>query len=633
VAALSATAALVLGATHALAHGGQHPSGDNHLAGNGAWGGVTLIGKAVVNNAADDRVADVAALGNFAYLGAYAQDSCAGNEGVGPDGGVYVIDITNPANPAQAGFIKAHQDTFVGEGVQALSVNTPTHKGDILVMNNESCGKNYKGGFSIWDISNPRKPFRLSENVGDYTTSDQPNRPHDANQIHSVFAWQAGNKVYMVIVDDDEAKDVDIFDITNPRKPVFVTEISAPEKFDLNPQRANGNEVFLHDMIVKKIGTKYYMLMSYWDAGWIVADVTNPANPIFIKDHDYPDPDPLVKQHLSLNLSAEGNAHQAEWNKTNKFIIGTDEDFSPFRAEFEITSGPNAGPYTAGEFGFTKQIALTLPDGKLNGPTIFGGYACAEDADSIPDASVIAPQVGLNEEKILVVSRGPVDDPSANFEACFFDVKVANAAAKGYDAVVVANHHVGSNAGADPDAAFCGSGSPRDIMGVCIGHRALHLLFNTTPDFSVPYVTSGGTEPAIGTIGAKVAFTTTFDGWGYVRLLNGDLTSPNFMKELGQYAIPESFEFNKAAGYGALSVHEVATDPDMSSIGYLSYYAGGFRVIKFGSTGIQEVGGYLDPLGNDFWGVEVHKHPNGQKYILGSDMDSGLWIFQYTPQP
>ena len=27
------------------------------------------------------------------------------------------------------------------------------------------------------------------------------------------------------------------------------------------------------------------------------------------------------------------------------------------------------------------------------------------------------------------------------------------------------------------------------------------------------------------------------------------------------------------------------------------------------------------------------KHPNGQKYVLASDRDSGLWIFHYTPPP
>jgi hypothetical protein len=41
-----------------------------------------------------------------------------------------------------------------------------------------------------------------------------------------------------------------------------------------------------------------------------------------------------------------------------------------------------------------------------------------------------------------------------------------------------------------------------------------------------------------------------------------------------------------------------------------------------------EVGGYLDPLGNDFWGVQTFVGEDGFTYILGSDGDSGLWIFR-----
>ena len=32
--------------------------------------------------------------------------------------------------------------------------------------------------------------------------------------------------------------------------------------------------------------------------------------------------------------------------------------------------------------------------------------------------------------------------------------------------------------------------------------------------------------------------------------------------------------------------------------------------------------------GDNSWGVEVHKHPNGQKYILASDRGPGVWFFQ-----
>jgi hypothetical protein len=621
--AISAAGALALLAASAAAHDGQHDPDDGHIFGTGAFGNVQLVGKVRVHDAANDRVSDVAVLQKYAYLGAYAQDTCAGPEGSGPDGGVYVIDISNPVHPREVGFIPAHQDTYVSEGVQALHIDTPRFDGDILVLNNEGCGKNYKAGLSIWNITNPLQPRKLFENIGDFTTSDVRNAPHDANQIHSAFAWDAGSKAYVVMVDDDEAKDIDIVDITDPRRPKLIAEFNAEEDFPLSPDRANGDEVFLHDMVVKQINGRFYMLLSYWDAGWIVLDVTDPASPVFVDDSDYPFPDPVIEERLGLELSAEGNGHQAEWSFDNRFIIGTDEDFSPYRAEFAITSGPNAGTFQAGEFGFTAQIALTLPDGRLNGPTIFGGYGCPDDIAEIPPATAL-PALDPGEEKILVLSRGPVNDPSHPHDACFFDEKIQNAADKGYDAVIIANHHVGSGAGTAPDAAFCGSGNPRDIMAVCIGHRAYHLLFNTTPSYSVPYAASDD-EPTIGAIGADVAFTTTFDGWGYVRLLNADT-----LQEIDEYAIPQAFDENFASGFGALSVHEVATDPDRN-VAYLSYYSGGFRAIRFGRNGIVETGGYIDSKGNDFWGVEVWKYPGtNQTYILASDLDSGLWIFRLT---
>ena len=37
----------------------------------------------------------------------------------------------------------------------------------------------------------------------------------------------------------------------------------------------------------------------------------------------------------------------------------------------------------------------------------------------------------------------------------------------------------------------------------------------------------------------------------------------------------------------------------------------------------------LDPLGNNFWGVETFER-NGRTIILGSDRDSGLWVFERT---
>jgi hypothetical protein len=90
-----------------------------------------------------------------------------------------------------------------------------------------------------------------------------------------------------------------------------------------------------------------------------------------------------------------------------------------------------------------------------------------------------------------------------------------------------------------------------------------------------------------------------------------------------------------ATGFGDLSVHEVATDPQDPSLAYLSYYSGGLRAVQIqcinpadvATCDLVEVGGYLDPEGNNFWGVETFVR-DGQTIILASDRDSGLWIFE-----
>jgi hypothetical protein len=65
------------------------------------------------------------------------------------------------------------QDTRPGEGMQVTTITTSRFSGDILVMNAEACGKNYKGGFMLYDVTNPLKPVKLKEGFGDRTGSDR----------------------------------------------------------------------------------------------------------------------------------------------------------------------------------------------------------------------------------------------------------------------------------------------------------------------------------------------------------------------------------------------------------------------------------------------------------------------------
>jgi hypothetical protein len=342
--------------------------------------------------------------------------------------------------------------------------------------------------------------------------------------------------------------------------------------------------------------------------------------------------EPEVRE-LVLRLARE-NGHEAEFTSDNKFFIGTDEDFGPYRTgEFEIlTPASAAGTYSSVIVPGAAAPGI-LPDTTLNGPTVYGGYGCPDSAP-IPSPSSVPEYLASlqpGEEKIIVLQRGPVGDPTAPEEACFPGDKAHQAKLAGWDAVLFVARHVVS-APPEPTPPFCGSGAFVDvIVGVCTTHEAYHKLFSTPVSYTYP------DGPAIGTMGGRIRVTSIFDGWGYVHLFGNTLSGGKF-PELDTYAIPEGEDPAFANGYGDLTVHEVATDPHAATHAYLSYYNGGLRSLeirctdpsKLTSCSLVETGGYLDPKGNDFWGVEAFVR-DGTTYILGSDRDSGLWIFKRNP--
>ncbi|MGH2619868.1 MAG: hypothetical protein ACRDHG_04775 [Anaerolineales bacterium] len=117
---------------------------------------------------------------------------------------------------------------LVREGVQVLRVDRPNFAGDLIVHNNEICNSRFRvGGISLVDVSDPKRPVMLAEGVGD-NTRDGVTRSR-ANQVHSSFAWDAGGRAYVILVEDEEALDVDIMEITDPRNPVMVKETGLPD--------------------------------------------------------------------------------------------------------------------------------------------------------------------------------------------------------------------------------------------------------------------------------------------------------------------------------------------------------------------------------------------------------------------
>ncbi|CAA9491014.1 MAG: hypothetical protein AVDCRST_MAG67-1376 [uncultured Solirubrobacteraceae bacterium] len=593
-----------------VVHGDQHGGNEGHLP--PVRYGVNLIGKAEVTNPTgagnDGRVADVSAYGNYAFLTAFRDPTCE-------RGGAHVIDMSAPRAPSevQEAFMDTTPGNYAGEGSQTLRMKNRYFNGVLFIHNNETCpgapqptAPRTRGGINIWDVTDARAPKPLAMHAGDYTN---PGGGGDdqANQTHSAFAWtnEFTGRTYVVLVDDEETTDLDIMDITNPRNPQLVNDSLDLDEPPFSVQQEtpeNLTSVFSHDMTVKKIGRRYVMNASYWDGGYVLLDVTDPqpGEVSLIAESDFP---ALDEQRLARGqeISPEGNAHQSEFSPDNRFLLGTDEDFNPYRVVATITSGPAQGAtFNAASASATPPID---EETSITGRPTFVGTAC----EPLPAGSGVA-----------LIERG----------VCTFQQKLDTIEAAGYTGGIV------FNAMREDCQGLITMLAEGDIPFVFTDRLAgLRLLQVAGVNETTACTTA---TPAPGTAAAMATIEAVFDGWGYLRLFGTDVPgrpgTTGSIEQIDTFAIPESQDARYSTRFGDLSVHEVAMDPDQSSrLAYVSYYAGGFRILRYGRNGLQEVGAFIDEGGNNFWGVEVHKM-RGRQYVLASDRDYGLYIFRPRPR-
>ena len=572
---------------------------------------VRVVGKAKAFNPAgtgnQGRIADVSAHGDFAYLTAFREPTCE-------KAGAHVFDISNPEEPfeVEEAFMETTPHNYAGEGSHTLEMDNAHFQGVLFMHQNETCPgappptqPNTRGGINIWDITDGDSPELLVKHAGDNVggLDSQP------NQTHSQFAWtnQKTNRTYVVLVDDEELTDVDILEITNPRSPVLVNDTLNLDEppFDVDqPSPRNLTSSFSHDMVVKKIGERYVMSMSYWDGGYVQLDVTDPTpgNVKLIAESDYA---ALDEERLARGqrIAPEGNAHQSELSPNNKYLVATDEDFNPYRIQATITSGAYQGTdYTAIP---APAAAPIEPGDRIEDTPTYVGNACTP--------------VPAGDGGVALVERGGV---APDGSACTFQLKLNNVKAAGYTAGIVFNN-------VRPDClAFVNMLAAGDIPFIHVNRvTGLQLL-------GVAGVTDQNActtpTPAPGSPSASTVIASVFEGWGYLRLFRTDIPktpgAAGSISQIDTFALPESQDEAFAQDNGDLSVHEVALDP-VEPYAYVSYYGLGFRVLQYGAKGLTEVGAFVDEGGSNFWGVEVHEI-DGDQYVLGSDRDYGLYIFE-----
>lgn len=267
---------------------------------------------------------------SYAYLGTSGQPDCDTTFT-----GVHIIDITDAAMPRNAGFIPAPPGTRVND-IKTARLTTPFFSGDLLAHSLEICTRDPAAGrtlgVSLYDITDPVSPRLLAQGFLDF-------------QVHNIFIYQQGARAFMLIVEDGGERDFHLVEITDPLAPLELTSAGWGDWFDADTDQLFLGEAaipFLHDVWAEVYPTdaanarfagRTIAFLSYWDAGLVLLDITDPTAPVFLGDSDYTTPDPVSGQ------PPEGNSHVAVPADEGRLVFMGDEDFSTTSDETGIFNG------------------------------------------------------------------------------------------------------------------------------------------------------------------------------------------------------------------------------------------------------------------------------------------------------
>jgi hypothetical protein len=515
--------------------------------------------------------ADVAGFRDLAFVGKWA-GSCPGT-------GVDIVSIAQPTAPRKLADTADHPGTSM-EDMQAMHVNGR----DVLAVGLQTCpvpaGQPQAGvaGLELHDITDPAAPAVMSlfpTGAGGVHEFDLTRTPDGR-----VLALLAVPSLELLTADRDlrgGQGDLLVVDVSDPARPELVAEWGILDAGRFGPEfyvdvtQGADPRSYLHSVRANADGTRAYL--SYWDAGVITLDISNPAAP-------------RVLGRTGFRPGEEGNAHSVDEARGGELLLQADEDFTPW--ELFFSSGALSGRRPALEATFGTPV-VGRPGRALAGEIAAVGRGCPAGAD-VPEDPYLADPRG----RIALIERG----------GCPFDQKAARAVAAGAVGVVIFNSPEGGEqlfrAGASP-------GAPPIPVPVLTVTRSVGLALAAAP----------------APVSIRVA--AEFNGWGYLRIWdNRDPANP---VQLSTFATRNTLspEAAPTSGRAWYTAHNPEVVGDRA---YVSWYRDGVRAVDISRPSApREMASWVGqgrPSGAppvDIWSVVPHRG-----LLLASDRNHGLYV-------
>lgn len=532
--------------------------------------GLRLVGAIKLNPANRSAHADVAAYNDLAFVGKW-QGTC-------PATGVDIVDISDPAAPVRLSSTPGRAGIAM-EDMQATRIGAR----DVLAIGLQACRGGGQNGLDLIDISDPRRPqplglFATEMGVHEFGLAQTPD----------------GRTLALLAVPNLERETADaagrggdgdllIVDISDPAQPSLTSEWGVLDEpalgveFARLAQQGSFPGSFLHSVRANASGTRAYL--SYWDAGTIILDMSDPATPRYLG-------------RTSFAPEEEGNAHSIAVTPDDTLLVQAEEDFSP--RDTMLISSAWSGRRSVYPVPFASDV-------RLRGELVHVGRGCPAGSradDPAADAYLADPS-----GKIALLAAGD----------CRADQQIARAQLAGATGAII----------------YTGGEDVNDAA-LFQGDTNVELADGSAVTLTIPAAIA---MPAVGRALMEAAGPVTvqledgFSGWGGLRLF--DISDPANPVQLSQFATANTTN-PRASDRGPWSAH----NPDLhATMLYASWYHDGIRALDLTDpTNPREVAAWTgqgrpkDATSVNIWGVVAHGD-----LVLASDFNYGLYILTYQP--